>query len=229
MPTKDPIARTPLHAAVVDRIRRLIVESHIQPGERVPELEISKDLGVSRTPVREALKVLASEGLVELLPLRGAVVRSFSPKDVTDMIEALALIEGYAAQKACKSEQKRIDQVLTLHKKMKDLFARRKRSEYFELNQKIHDALVAMADNESLIMAHSSLSKRMRQLRFSGNSSPERWQAALDEHELIALALAKRDVKGIKAAIERHFENTIQRVLKNSDGSNPRPHQKKGG
>jgi len=143
------------------------------------------------------------------------------------MIEALALIEGYAAQKACKAEQKRIDQVLTLHKKMKDLFARRKRSEYFELNQKIHDALVAMADNESLIMAHSALSKRMRQLRFSGNSSPERWQAALDEHELIALALAKRDAKGIKTAIERHLENTIQRVLKNSDSSNPRPHQKR--
>ena len=89
MANMDPIARTSLHSEVTARLRSLIVESQIKPGERVPELEISKELGVSRTPIREALKVLASEGLVELLPLRGAVVKSFSPKDAADMLEVL--------------------------------------------------------------------------------------------------------------------------------------------
>lgn len=214
MNPKDPIARTSLHAEVTARLRSLIVESFIKPGERVPELEISKDMGVSRTPIREALKVLASEGLVELLPLRGAVVKSFSAKDAADMLEVMGMLESFAAQKACQAEQKRIDQVLAMHEKMKVLYTKGKRPEYFELNQKIHDALVDMADNESLTMVHSTLSKRMRSLRYSGNSTPDHWRGALEDHELIAQALGQRDAKKMKKAVEAHFENTIKRVVK---------------
>jgi DNA-binding GntR family transcriptional regulator len=214
MNPKDPIARTSLHAEVTARLRSLIVESFIKPGERVPELEISKDMGVSRTPIREALKVLASEGLVELLPLRGAVVKSFSAKDAADMLEVMGMLESFAAQKACQAEQKRIDHVLAMHEKMKVLYTKGKRPEYFELNQKIHDALVDMADNESLSMVHNTLSKRMRSLRYSGNSTPDHWRGALDDHELIAQALGQRDAKKMKKAVEAHFENTIKRVVK---------------
>lgn len=214
MNPKDPIARTTLHAEVTARLRSLIVESFIKPGERVPELEISKDMGVSRTPIREALKVLASEGLVELLPLRGAVVKSFSAKDAADMLEVMGMLESFAAQKACQAEQKRIDHVLAMHEKMKVLYTKGKRPEYFELNQKIHDALVDMADNESLTMVHNTLSKRMRSLRYSGNSTPDNWRGALDDHELIAQALGQRDAKKMKKAVEAHFENTIKRVVK---------------
>jgi len=214
MSVKDPIARTSLHLEVTSRLRNLIVESQIKPGERVPELEISRDLGVSRTPIREALKVLASEGLVELLPLRGAVVKNFSSKDAADMLEVMGLIESFAAQKACKTDQHRIDQVLAMHEKMKVLYAKGKRPEYFDLNQKIHDTLVEMADNDSLTMLHSTLSKRMRSLRYSGNNTPENWRGALEDHEEIAQALASRDVKKMKRAVNDHFANTIRRVVK---------------
>lgn len=214
MNPKDPIARTSLHAEVTARLRSLIVESYIKPGQRVPELEISKDMGVSRTPIREALKVLASEGLVELLPLRGAVVKSFSAKDAADMLEVMGMLESFAAQKACQADQKRIDHVLAMHEKMKGLYTKGKRPEYFELNQKIHDALVDMADNESLTMVHNTLSKRMRSLRYSANSTPDHWRGALDDHELIAQALGQRDAKKMKKAVEAHFENTIKRVVK---------------
>ena len=216
MATKDPIARTSLHTEVTARLRSLIVESQIKPGERVPELEISKDLGVSRTPIREALKVLASEGLVDLLPLRGAVVKTFSDKDASDILEVMGLLENFAAQKACQADQKKIDRVLAMHKKMKLLFVKGKRPEYFELNQKIHDSLVEMSGNESLMMVHSMLSKRMRSLRYSGNSTPDNWRGALEDHEEIATALGKRDMKAIKKAVNDHFANTIQRVVKKS-------------
>lgn len=216
MATKDPIARTSLHTEVTARLRSLIVESQIKPGERVPELEISKDLGVSRTPIREALKVLASEGLVDLLPLRGAVVKTFSDKDASDILEVMGLLENFAAQKACQADQKKIDRVLAMHKKMKLLFVKGKRPEYFELNQKIHDSLVEMSGNESLMMVHSILSKRMRSLRYSGNSTPDNWRGALEDHEEIATALEKRDMKAIKKAVNDHFANTIQRVVKKS-------------
>ena len=213
MPTSNPIRRKSLHSEVTDRIRQLIVESHLQPGQRVPELEISRDLGVSRTPIREALKVLASEGLVELLPLRGAVVKTFSRKDATDMLELLGLLEVFAAEKACQADQKKIDTVLAAHEKMKQLHAKGKRSEYFQVNQQIHDAIVAMAENESLTLMHNALSKRMRSLRFSGNSTPDNWRNALNEHGEIASALQQRDIKKIKKAVGLHFENTAKRMV----------------
>lgn len=212
MPTSTPITRKSLHAEVTDRIRQLIVESHLQPGQRVPELEIGRDLGVSRTPIREALKVLAAEGLVELLPLRGAMVKTFSKKDATDMLALMAVLEIFAADKACKADQKKVDQVLALQARMSLLHAKGKRSEYFEVNQQIHDAIVAMADNESLSLVHSALSKRMRSLRFSGNSTPDNWRNALKEHEEIAAALQQRDTKKIKKAVGLHFKNTVKRI-----------------
>ena len=202
-----------MHSEVTDRIRQLIVESHLQPGQRVPELEISRDLGVSRTPIREALKVLASEGLVELLPLRGAVVKTFSRKDATDMLELMGLLEVFAAEKACQADQKKIDTVLAAQEKMKQLHAKGKRSEYFQVNQQIHDAIVAMAENESLTLMHNALSKRMRSLRFSGNSTPDNWRNALNEHGEISSALQQRDIKKIKKAVGLHFENTAKRMV----------------
>ena len=212
MNKKEPISRTSLHAEVTERVRQLIVESKIQPGERVPELQISQDLGVSRTPIREALKVLASEGLVELLPLRGAIVKKFSTKDAADMLEVMSLIETFAAQKACKADQREIDHILSLHEKMKLLYEKGKRPAYFDLNQKIHDGIVSMANNETLSMVHATLSKRMRSLRYSGNNIPENWSDALAEHEEVAQALGLRDSKRIARAIQLHFANTIKRV-----------------
>ncbi|MFZ4742624.1 MAG: GntR family transcriptional regulator [Betaproteobacteria bacterium] len=212
MLSKEPIARPSLHSEVTARLRNMIVESIIKPGQRVPELEISRNFGVSRTPIREALKVLASEGLVDLLPLRGAVVKTFSAKDASDMLQVMAMLESFAAQKACAADPKKIDHVLSMHEKMKTLYAKGKRSEYFELNQNIHDALVEMANNESLSMVHQTLSKRMRSLRYSGNSTPDNWREALEEHEEIAAALKQRNIKRIKKAVQTHFENTIKRV-----------------
>jgi DNA-binding GntR family transcriptional regulator len=206
----------PLYEDVAERLRGQIFSHELAPGTWLDEQSLAIAFGISRTPMREAIKVLASEGLVELLPLRGAVVKSFSAKDAADMLEVMGMLESFAAQKACQAEQKRIDQVLAMHEKMKVLYTKGKRPEYFELNQKIHDALVEMSGNESLMMVHSILSKRMRSLRYSGNSTPDNWRGALEDHEEIATALGKRDMKAIKKAVNDHFANTIQRVVKKS-------------
>ena len=212
MTTKDPIARTSLHTEVTARLRSLIVESQIKPGERVPELEISKELGVSRTPIREALKVLASEGLVDLLPLRGAVVKAFSDKDASDMLEVMGLLENFAAQKACQADQKKIDKVLAIHEKMKVMFAKGKRPEYFELNQKIHDSLIALPGNDTLIGLHATLSKRMRRIRFTGNTMQVNWDEAMQEHESMMDALNSKDFSRLAKTMEQHILNTWPRL-----------------
>ena len=206
------IARIPLHEEVTNRIRDMIVESKLAPGERIQEMQLAQQLGVSRTPIREALKVLTSEGLVELLPLRGAIVKVFTDKDARDMLDVIALIEAFAGERACQADAARIDAVIDMHRRMRALYDKRQRLEYFVLNQQIHEALVALADNDTLSQTHATLSKRMRSLRYSGNSGAENWAAAMAEHERMIDALARRDAAALSQAMREHIQNTWPRV-----------------
>lgn len=215
MPSQDPtsqIERTSLHEEVTHRLRDMIVSLRLRPGERIQELEVAQLLGVSRTPVREAIKVLTAEGLVELLPLRGAIVKAFSAKDARDMLEVIALLETHAGERACQADPARIDAILQMHQEMKVLFEARERLAYFALNQRIHEALIALADNDTLSMTHAMLSKRMRSLRYSGNSTPENWTAAMAEHEQMMVALAARDGQALSRIMGEHIRNTWPRI-----------------
>ena len=206
------IERVPLHEEVTNRLRDMIVSLRLPPGERIQEMEVAQLLGVSRTPVREAIKVLTAEGLVELLPLRGAIVKAFSAKDARDMLEVIALLETYAGERACQADPARIDAILQMHQEMKRLFEARQRLAYFALNQRIHEALIALADNDTLSMTHATLSKRMRSLRYSGNSTPENWTAAMSEHEQMMVALAARDGQALSRIMGEHIRNTWPRI-----------------
>lgn len=215
MPSQDPssqIERVSLHEEVTHRLRDMIVSLRLRPGERIQELEVAQLLGVSRTPVREAIKVLTAEGLVELLPLRGAIVKAFSAKDARDMLEVIALLETYAGERACQADPARIDTILQMHQEMKMLFEARERLAYFALNQRIHEALIALAENDTLSMTHATLSKRMRSLRYSGNSTPENWNAAMAEHEQMMRALAARDGQALSRIMGEHIRNTWPRI-----------------
>jgi DNA-binding GntR family transcriptional regulator len=206
------ISRPRLHDEVTARLRDLIVENQLRPGERVPELELAANLGVSRTPIREALKVLAAEGLVEMQPLRGAIVRAFSAKDAQDMLRVIALLEEFAAREACGAPQERINAVLALHKQMREHFRLRERQPYFALNQRFHEAVVALAGNETLSTTHATLAQRMRRIRYVGNSVPDNWGAAMAEHEAMAQALAARDAEALAQAMRGHLMNTWPRI-----------------
>lgn len=206
------IERVPLHEEVTNRLRDMIVSLRLQPGQRIQEMEVAQLLGVSRTPVREAIKVLTAEGLVELLPLRGAIVKAFSAKDARDMLEVIALVESYAGELACQASQAKIDAILEMHRRMKVFFETRQRLDYFVLNQRIHDALIALADNETLSLTHATLSKRMRGLRYRGNSTPENWNAAMAEHEQMMVALAARDGQALSRIMGEHIRNTWPRI-----------------
>ncbi|MCZ4315973.1 GntR family transcriptional regulator [Comamonadaceae bacterium G21597-S1] len=206
------IARIPLHEEVTNRIRDMIVESKLAPGERIQEMQLAQQLGVSRTPIREALKVLTAEGLVELLPLRGAIVKVFTDKDARDMLDVIALIEAFAGERACQADAARIDEVIDMHRRMRTLYDQRQRLDYFVLNQRIHEALVALADNDTLSQTHATLSKRMRSLRYSGNSGAENWAAAMAEHEQMIAALERRDAAALARAMREHIQNTWPRI-----------------
>jgi DNA-binding GntR family transcriptional regulator len=209
-----PIARRSLHDQVVGRVRDLITDGTLEPGSRIKEGQLGAQLGVSRTPLREALKFLASEGLVELVAARGAIVRRFTARDVRDMLDVLAVLEAFAARLACaRASDGDIAEVRRLHDRMVERYAVRDRLEYFKLNQQIHSAFLRLAGNATLEESHASIQSRMKRIRYVGNEEPGKWAAALAEHEEMIRALEARDGDALAAIVTRHLENTWARVL----------------
>ena len=207
-----PIARASLHREVAARVRDMIVDGRLAPGAAIPELHLARQLGVSRTPLREAIKVLASEGLVELLPGHGAVVKVFTAKDAQDMLTLIALLEEHAGPRACAASDAEIASILEMHAQMRIHYERRERVEYFRLNQAIHNAIVQAAGNPTLTLLHGILRKRMRRIRYIGNQSPDNWAAAMAEHEAFIDALRARDGVRLGRLMREHISNTWPRV-----------------
>jgi DNA-binding GntR family transcriptional regulator len=208
-----PIAWHLLHAAVTARLRDLIVEGHLPEGSRIVERELCEQLAVSRTPLREAFKVLAAEGLVEILPNRGAVVARLGPREARDMLRVIARLEALAGELACAlAAEEEIRKVRALHERMMRCYRRGKRLDYFHLNQEIHLAIVALAQNGVLASMHGRLHARMKRIRFRGNDIPQNWADAVADHEAIIAALERRDGNAIAAALQRHLDTSWLRL-----------------
>jgi len=208
-----PIAWRSLHEAVTARLRDLIVEGELPEGSRIVERELCEQLGVSRTPLREAFKVLAVEGLVEILPNRGAVVARLGPREARDMLAVIARLEALAGELACaNASEAEIAALQALHDRMMAHYRARERLEYFHLNQDIHLAIVKLARNDVLLAMHARLHTRMKRIRFRGNDIAENWAAAVADHEAIMAAIARRDGKAAGAVLQRHLEASWLRL-----------------
>lgn len=210
------IERPTLHNVVVSRLRDMIIEGVLQAGVRIHEGQLCQQLGVSRTPLREGLKVLAMEGLVELVPGRGAMVRVLTAKDVKDMLDVLSSLEELAGGLTCQNAtDENIREVRRLHDEMLGFYAANDRLQYFKRNQQIHSLMIALSGNESLAMLHEILQSRMRRIRYIGDLKRESWSAAVTDHEEMMAALEARDGKKLSAALVDHISRTWERV-KNS-------------
>lgn len=208
-----PLERRTLHAQVVDRLRDLITEGRLTPGEKLNEVQVCAELGVSRTPFREALKTLAGEGLIETHSGRSATVRSYSPEEVQGMLEVMAEIEALAGRLACeRASNAEIAAIHAVHAEMLDLYARRERLAYYKLNQRIHTMIAAVSRNPTLVELHANLQARMKRIRFIGHNAPENWHNAVTEHQAMDEALARRDGDALAAILRGHLLNTWQRV-----------------
>ncbi len=209
----QPIFRRSLHDEVVTRIRDMIIEGVLAPGTRVNETHLGQTLGVSRTPLREALKFLASEGLIELVTARGAIVKKFTAKDVRDMLDVLSVLEAFAARLACReASDAAIADVRRIHDRMVDRYAVRDRLEYFKLNQQIHSAFLQLSGNAALESAHTSIQSRLKRIRYIGNQEPQKWAAAMAEHEDMIRFLETRDGESLARVVTQHMEHTWERV-----------------
>ncbi|KRD60320.1 GntR family transcriptional regulator [Ensifer sp. ENS10] len=208
-----PIRRTALHDTLVSHLRDMIIEGDLLPGTRLHEGQLGEQLGVSRTPLREAIKYLASEGLVELVPSRGAVVKRFSAKDVHDMLTVLQTLEELAGKLACEAASDAgIAEVRALHDEMVQRYKAGDRLQYYKLNQQIHSAIVQLAANAALADMHAVLQTRLKRIRFIGHEGPEKWAAAVSEHEEMVVALEARNKAKLSEVLGRHLMNAWERV-----------------
>lgn len=207
------IRKETLHDQVADRIRDLIIEGHLEPGSRIDEAMLVEQLGVSRTPFREALRTLAAEGLVVIRPSRGAVVRKLSREDIFSMLELLARLESFAAELVCKrATDADLAALQALHDRMMDCYERRDRMPYYKLNQEFHTRLTALTRNSALIETQGNLQARLKRIRFMGNRNPELWAASVGEHVEMMEALSRRDGFALGRVMERHLLNAWDRV-----------------
>lgn len=211
--TREPITRKSLHDEVVSRLRDLIIEGEFKPGTRINERLLCERFAISRTPLREALKVLANEGLIELTPNRGATVAPFTLSDVEEMFPVMGAIEALAGELACaRITEPELAEIRALHYQMVVHFQKGELPEYFHLNQAIHQAILAAARNPTLSNIYRSLSGRVSPARFRANMSRARWARAVEEHEKILKALETRDGPLLAALLKQHLANKGETV-----------------
>lgn len=209
-----PIPRKGLHQEVAVRLRQRIVEGQIAPGAKLNERELSELLQVSRTPLREAIKMLAAEGLVELLPNRGAVAAQLSAQDVADTFEVIAGLEGQSGELAAERiTAPELAEIRALHYEMLAAFTRRDLSTYYRLNAQIHERINAAARNPVLTHTYRTVNARLQALRFRSNFDERKWQRAVQDHEAMIEHLAARDAPALRALLVRHLEHKRDAVL----------------
>ena len=209
-----PIVRRPLHEEAAERLRDLIVQGRLAAGARLNERLLTAQLRLSRTPLREAFKVLATEGLVELLPNRGAIVTQLDPVRLGESLAVMGALEALAGELACRNAtDAQINEIRALHYEMLAYHARNDLAGYFKFNQAIHMKLVKYSGNAMLYNIYRQMNGNVRRARYMANLSRERWDAAVREHDEILGALVARDVPRIKALLQDHLAHKLASVL----------------
>lgn len=208
------IPRAALHEQVAHRLRQMLVENRIAPGAKLNERELSEVLKVSRTPLREAIKMLAAEGLVELLTNRGAIAVELSEADVFNTFEVMAGLEAQsgelAAQRITDAE---LTEIQAIHFEMLAAYTRRDLPSYYRLNAAIHSAINAAAKNPVLTSTYQQVNARLQALRFRSNQDGEKWTTAVKEHERMIHALQTRDPLVMRQVLLDHLYNKRDVVM----------------
>jgi DNA-binding GntR family transcriptional regulator len=208
------IPRAALHEQVAQRLRQMLVEGRIAPGAKLNERELTEVLQVSRTPLREAIKMLAAEGLVELVPNRGAIAVSLSENDIRDTFEVMAGLEAMSGELAAQRiTTEELAEIKAMQFEMMAAYTRRDLSGYYRLNSLIHEAINAAAKNPVLTATYNQVNARLQALRFRSNQDGVKWSRAVKEHEKMVDALAAHDGASMRELLLSHLYNKRDVVL----------------
>ena len=208
------IPRAALHEQVANRLRQMLVENRLAPGAKLNERELCEVLNVSRTPLREAIKMLAAEGLVELLPNRGAIALQLTEADVLNTFEVMAGLEGQSGELAAtRITEAELAEIRAQHFEMMAAYTRRDLPAYYRLNAAIHNAINTAARNPVLSVTYRQVNARLQALRFKSNQDEEKWSRAVREHEQMIEALGAHDASAMRAVLVAHLNHKRDVVI----------------
>ncbi|MEP6965066.1 MAG: GntR family transcriptional regulator [Polaromonas sp.] len=198
-----------LYVEVAELLRQRIFSRDLSPGSWIDELKLAEEYGISRTPLREALKVLATEGLVTMKVRRGAYVTEVSDSDLTDVYHLLALLESDAASVvATQATELQLGELRSLHDELEKTVADRER--FFEINEAFHMRLLEIAKNRWRDQMVADLRKVMKLNRHNSLLKSGRIEESLAEHRAIMAALLARDARSSMQAMQAHFRNGLE-------------------
>lgn len=195
-----------LHDEVASRLREKIFDGQLVAGSFIDEVALCADMEISRTPLREALKVLAAEGLVRHEPRRGSFVSQVTEQDLNEIFPVIALLEGRCAFEAARNANDAdIAALETLHQSLQQHASARRITDYYAVNYTIHEAIITLADNRWLAQVIADLRKILKLARLQQLRAPGRLEQSLGEHLEVFAAIKARDGEGADAAMRTHL------------------------
>ena len=211
-----------LPQTVLGQLRRLITEGELQPGAKLNERQLCERLGVSRTPLREAIRMLAAERLVELIPNRGAIVARLTLEEIVHHFEVIADLEALSGELACtRITEAELAEIQALHFEMLACHARHDLQGYYRMNAEIHNRINAAAANPVLEKVYHQINHRLQALRFRSNFNRRKWDQAVAEHGEMVEALRARDGQRMREVMLRHVGNKRDVVLAELEAGKP--------
>ncbi len=205
------LASRPLYEEVADQLRVRIFAHELAPGTWIDEQTLAKEFGISRTPLREAIKVLAAEGLITMKLRRGAYVTEVNRGDLEQIFTILSLLEGQAAKEAAtKAQEKDLNELDDMHLRLEKAAADRNLEQFFEVNVRFHERIIAIANNPWMTDVIADLRKVLKLQRKDSLSRTGRLQSSLSEHREILKALLKRDPIAAEQAMRTHLARGLE-------------------
>lgn len=208
-------AYLPLRDVVFNTLREAILRGDLVAGERLMELQLAAKLGVSRTPIREAIRMLEQEGLAITIPRKGAIVARMTEKDMQDVLEIREALEELSVQVACDKITDR--EIVQLRKNMENFEQALKSGDLKKMAQadvEFHDVIYQATDNSKLINMLNNLREQMYRYRVEYLKDPQNHEQLLNEHEAIYQGIVKKDKDAVTAMIRKHISNQVD-VVKN--------------
>ncbi len=204
----------PLREIVFETLREAILSGQLKAGERLMEVQLAEEMGVSRTPVREAIRKLELEGLVVMVPRKGAYVAGISTKDITEVFEIRSALESLAAALACERiTEEELEELERLLVQVAECAEKNDLETLIQVDTRFHNVLYRASRNERLAQIINNLGDQIQRFRTTSLATPGRMKEALEEHKALVEAITARDVELARRLAEEHIENAENRLM----------------
>lgn len=209
------IEKKTLHEEIANNIRKLIMSGQLQEGDKIKEDELCSSMGISKTPLREALRVLSVEGLIKLVPNRGSFVSTPTFEEIKEMFDVMSVLEGICARAAAeKMSAKDLKNLEKLHNKLEKNFKHRAQREYIRINNQFHSFVQELAGNRTLNQIVNGLRQKILLYRYQSLNLPERFEQSIQEHRDLIAAFRKKDPKKAETLMRRHLKKQCNALEK---------------